>query len=172
MLQPPPAEPASLERLPGRPLAGETLFRVWRAGRPVDRPDPWWFSSRTGSTGGRFDLAEPAGTLSTSTSRAGALLEALQALLTNLPIEELEVRQLATITCPDKAPAAADLCHRTVAGFGVTAAVWAGADRELTDQWAAAVRRDGWWALHAGVQHDPSGRLRAVAVFGNAGDAA
>jgi hypothetical protein len=172
VLRPPPSEPASLEHLPRHHIGGTELFRVWRSGLPVDRPEPWWFSSRTGASGGRFDLPSPAGTLSTSTRRVGAVLEALQACLTNLPIEELEVRTIATIAVPESAPPAADLCHRSVAGRGVTAGVWAGADRDLTQQWAAAVRRDGWWALHAGVHQDPSGRLRAVAVFGAAGDGA
>ena len=172
MLEPPPTEPASLEDLPPQPFGGETLYRVWRADTTSDRPEPWWFSSHTGPDGGRFDLPAPAGTLYTSTSRAGALLEGLQAQLKGLPVEELEVRRMAAIDVPDAAPPAADLCHPTLAGRGVTAAVWAGAERELTQQWAAAVRRDGWWALHAGVHHDPSGQLRAIAVFGTSGDAA
>lgn len=172
MLQPPPTEPTSLGRLPRRTIGGDTLYRVWRLGASVERAAPWWFSSRTGPQGGRFDLPAPLGTLYTSTTRAGALLEALQALLTNLPIEELEVRRSAAIVVPDGTPPAADLCDPSVAGTGVTAAVWAGAERDLTQQWAAAVRRDGWWALHAGVHHDPSGHLRAVAVFGNTGNGA
>lgn len=172
MLQPPPAEPASLEDLPSQPIGGKTLYRVWRAGAPVERPEPWWFSSRTGADGGRFDLSTPLGTLSTSTSAAGALLEALQAHLTNLPTEELQVRRSAAIIVPDAAPPTADLCDPAVAGKGVTAAMWAGAERDLTQRWAAALRRDGWWALHAGIHHDPSGQLRAVAVFGATGHTA
>ncbi len=172
MLQPPPGEPASLEGLPPHSIGGTILHRVWRSGLPVERPEPWWFSSRTGPSGGRFDLPDPLGTMYTSTSRVGALIEAFQAVLTNLPIEELEVRRSADIAVPGDTPPAADLCDPSLAGRGVTSAVWAGAERDLTQQWAAAVRRDGWWSLHAGVHHDPTGALRAIAVFGTAGDAA
>ena len=38
-----------------------------------------------------------------------------------------------------------------------------------TQRWAAALRRDGWWAVYSGVQHDPSGQLRAVTLFDAAG---
>ncbi len=169
MLRPPPPEPASLAGFPGCPIGETSLFRLWRARGSSPRPEPWWFSSKLGPAGGRFDLPEPMGTMYTSTSRVGALLEGLQAVLTNLPIEELAVRRLATITPPPGAPDAADLCATTAAGSGVTSAVWAGGDRALTQQWAEAFRRDGWWALHGGAHHDPSATLRVVAVFGAAG---
>ncbi len=169
MLLPPPPEPQSLGDLASHQISGETLFRVWRAGVPIERPEPWWFSSQAGPTGGRFDLSAPLGTFYTSTSRAGALLEGLQSHLVNLPVEELEVRRMAAITVPEAAPPAADLCDATLAAHGVTAAVWAGADRDLTQSWAAALRRDGWWSIHAGVQHDPSGKSRIVALFGTEG---
>jgi hypothetical protein len=35
----------------------------------------------------------------------------------------------------------------------------------VTQAWAAAFRRDGWWALYGGIQHDPSGRLRGHTLF-------
>ena len=172
MFQPPPEAPASLSNLLSIPMGSTTLYRVWRAEGQTQRDAPWWFSSVLGEAGGRFDLVEPLGTMYTATSRVAALLEALQSTLLSLPFEELQVRRLAIIAVPSAVPPAADLCDGTVAGVGITAAIWAGPNRSLTQSWAAAIRRDGWWSLHAGIQHDPSGQLRAVAVFGSAGSAA
>lgn len=39
----------------------------------------------------------------------------------------------------------------------------------MTQRWAFALRRDGWWILYSGLQHDPSGMLRGVAWFDHAG---
>ena len=35
----------------------------------------------------------------------------------------------------------------------------------LTQSWADALRRAGWQALWYGLQHDPAGQLRGVALF-------
>lgn len=132
----------------------------------------WWFASADFDAieGGRFDLAPPMGTCYLATRPEAAVLEALQVSLTNLPRSELTVRRLATLTAPEDAPAAAMLTARRVAGeFGITAELWAGRNRALTRAWAAALRRDGWWAVYGGVSHDPSGRLRSVALFDVAG---
>jgi len=110
------------------------------------------------------------GTCYLATRPEAALLEALQMHLTNLPRTELAVRRLAVLTAPPDAPAAAMLTARRVAGeFGITAELWAGRDRALSRTWAAALRRDGWWAIYGGISHDPSGRLRSVALFDTAG---
>ena len=53
---------------------------------------------------------------------------------------------------------------------GVTVALWATVDRPLTQRWAVALRRAGWRALYAGVQHDPTGRSRSVTLFDAAGE--
>lgn len=74
----------------------------------------------------------------------------------NLPTAELTARRRALIVAPDDAPAAAKLTARVMAGrHGVTAALWAGDDRRLTQRWAAALRRDGWWALYGVTVRDP-----------------
>jgi hypothetical protein len=175
-LRDPPAGAASLADLPSEPLRGRHLYRVWRAVGPEgdDRSGPWWFGSRPAgraatTAGGRYDLAEPMGTCYTATSPIAAVVEALQAHLSLLPRAELAARRLTTIVAPDDAPPAAELTARRTAAVGVTAALWAGGDRLRTQRWAAALRRDGWWAIHGGVQHDPSGQLRAVALFDHAG---
>lgn len=120
---------------------------------------------------GPIRSAESDGNVPFATSAVGAVLEGLQAYLTSLPVEELRSRRLARVNAPDSAPIAARLTSRRLAGaHGVTAALWPGADRPLTQRWAAAFRRDGWWALYGGLQHDPSGRLRSYAVFDHSGD--
>lgn len=170
----PPAAAGSLADLPTRPLAGSPLFRVWRHRLPDGgvRSLPWWFASRPtdAEAGGRFDLPAPDGTCYLATSLVGAVIEALQTHLTSLPHEELDVRAAVEVDPPAEAPSAADLADPGTAGRGVTAGVWAGTDRLLTQRWAAALRRDGWWAVYGGVHHDPSGSMRAVALFDHAGE--
>jgi len=170
----PPQQAGSLARLPRHALRGCLLFRVWRHELPggAERPEPWWFASAAAdaAVAGRFDLNPPMGTCYFGTRPEAALLEALQSRLTNLPEPELRVRRLARIQAPDPAPDAAMLTAARVAGeFGINAELWAGCDRLLTRRWAQVARRDGWWALYAGVAHDPSGRLRSVALFDHAG---
>lgn len=170
----PPDGGGSLAGWPERRLAGRSLYRVWRY-RAADgsvRDDPWWFASLPAPAGGggRFDLPAPMGTCYLATTPVAAVLEALQAHLTNLPVEELRVRRLARLFASDDVPPAADLTSPAAVGrLGVTAALWAGSDRALTQRWALALRRDGWWAVHAGIQHDPSGTSRGVALFDTGG---
>ncbi len=171
----PPAGAGSLASLPRQTLSGRALYRVWRyeLADGTRRQAPWWFASAEVDQpdGGRFDLPRPMGTCYFGTRPEAALLEALQMRLTNLPREELTIRRLATLTPPDDAPEAAMLTARRVAGeFGITSELWAGRNRVLSKSWAQAIRRDGWWAIYAGVSHDPSGRLRAVALFDHHGD--
>lgn len=170
----PPVASGSLNNVPAESLAGAVVHRVWRRSNPegVARPDPWWFASAPGNAdrGGRFDLSTPMGTCYLATRPVGAVLEALQAHLLALPLDELRSRRLARIVAPGDAPSAARLTAAALAGrHGVTAALWAGGDRGMTQRWATAFRRDGWWALYSGLQHDPSGRLRGFALFDHAG---
>lgn len=163
-LGPPP--PASrLRQLSGRRLAGEVLYRVFRSGRA----SPWWFASRPTTApdqGGRFDLVSPEGTCYLATLPQGAALEAFQDFGRGvLPESELRARRLARVAVPGGAPEAADLVAPKARGAGVTAALWAGQDRALTQSWADALRRAGWQALWYGLQHDPAGQLRGVALF-------
>ena len=133
---------------------------------------PWWFASLPldGRSGGRYDLASPLGTCYAATSGVGAVLEGLQMHLVNLPLVELSVRRHAVAWPPDDAPRAAKLTARALARRGVTAELWAGKNHERSQAWAAALRRDGWWVLYGGIRHDPSGRLRAIAIFDHEGE--
>lgn len=168
--EPPPA--AQLTRLPARRLAGMVLSRVYRRGRG----SPWWFASvprRAGQPGGggRFDLPDPDGTCYLGTSIAAAVVEAFQEFGEGLlPDTELRRRLRAEVRAPVSAPVAAWLSAARARGLGVTAALWAGGPRALTQRWAVVLRRAGWRALLAGVQHDPSGRLRGVALFDAVGE--
>lgn len=174
-LREPPSGAGSLAHLPSRPVQSRTLYRVWRNLLPDgnERTLPWWFASLSSphEACGRFDLPRPMGTCYMATRPEAALLEALQMHLTNLPVEELQVRRIARIRAPKDAPRAAMLTAESVAGeFGITPEIWAGRDRRLTQRWAAAIRRDGWWAVYAGLAHDPRGQLRMVALFDQHGD--
>jgi RES domain len=146
----PPLAARALSGCAAEPLAGRAINRLWRH-RGADgerRPTPWWFASTPPddpTTGGRYDLPAPLGTCYTATSPIGAVLEALQAFLLALPVAELRARRMAHIVAPGETPSAADLTSPELAGVGVTAALWAGTDRPLTQRWAAAFRRDGWW---------------------------
>ncbi|MTV27820.1 RES family NAD+ phosphorylase [Nitriliruptoraceae bacterium ZYF776] len=170
----PPAAAGSLNDHPSLPLAGTELVRVWRRRLPSGdvRALPWWFAS-TGAdpfTAGRFDLSAPNGTCYLATTVAGAVLEAMQVHLTSLPADELSARGAVRTEAPGGMPPAADLTDPAGVQRGLTAAVWANVDRPLTQRWAAAFRRDGWWALHGGLQHDLSGSLRGVSLFDHAGE--
>jgi hypothetical protein len=170
----PPAAAGSLNDHPSRTLDGTELVRVWRKHLPngAVRAVPWSFTSAPADpfVGGRFDLSAPAGTCYLAETIAGAVLEAMQVHLTNLPAAELAARGAVRTEVPPGMPPAADLTHPVGVHLGLTAAIWAGADRPLTQRWAAAFRRDGWWALHGGIQHDLSGTLRGVSLFDQAGE--
>jgi hypothetical protein len=168
-----PPEPARLQALPARSLAGRVLHRVFRRGRD----SPWWFSGvgigavADPSASGRFDLPLPDGACYLATSALGAVLEAFQDFGRGvLPVEELHRRSRAEITAPGSAPRAAALVSAHARGLGISQALWAGDDRALTQRWARALRRAGWRALWSGLQHDTTGRLRGVTLFDEAGE--
>lgn len=169
LLGPPPA-PAELERLPRWSLRGRTLHRVYRA----DRATAWWFASLPDPDAdpdahGRFDLPAPDGACYLGLTAVAAVLETFQQFTGLLPDIELQARRRAQVRTPSTAPIGADLAAARARGCGVTAALWAGGDRALTQSWAQQLRRAGWRALHHGIAHDPTGRLRAVTLFDSAG---
>jgi hypothetical protein len=119
---------------------------------------------------GRFDLPAPDGTCYLACSAVGAVLEVFQEHDGLLPEIELRQRLRAEVRVPQGAPSAADLAARASRGAGLTAALWAGGDRSISQQWAVALRRAGWLALHHGIANDPSGRQRAVSLFDQSGE--
>jgi hypothetical protein len=163
----PPAV-AVLGALAGKRLAGERLHRIFRVGR-----SPWWFASVNGDAAahGRFDLPEPYGACYTGTSVAASAVEAFQDHSRGvLPVEELRTRRRAVVTAPPGTPRSAQLTSARSRAVGLTAALWAGGDRGLTQRWAAQLHRAGWRALFHGVAHDPTGRLRAVTLLDRSGE--
>ncbi len=162
---PPPA--FELIGMPAIDLSGRRAHRVHLA----SRSSPWWFSSAKGGAGGRFDLEAPLGTCYLAAEVSGSVIEAFAGFGRGaLPISELRRRRRAEVVCPPRSPRAADLCDRRARGLGVTAALWAGDDRRITQAWAAALRRSGWLAVWSGASHDPSGTERNIALFDLAGE--
>lgn len=169
-LQQPPEVAGALAALPGHELADATLHRVWRhdLADGTTRAQPWFFASVPDEpqAGGRFDLpAALGGTCYLADRPIIALLEALPAMLPIIPKVELRARRRTEVRTPADAPVAADLMAAAATGFGITSALWAASERTTTQAWAAALRRDGWWSLWAGAQHDTTGHGRAVALF-------
>lgn len=164
-------EPPSPRRLRGLPRWRLARRRLWRVYRAV-HGSPWSFAAcdRPAEDCGRFDLPLPEGACYLGRSKIAAVLEALQSFGRGLvPAGELARRRAAAIDAPADAPAAAWLTAAAARGAGVTAALWAGGDRERTQHWARELRRAGWAALYHGIQHDPGGQQRAVTLFDRAG---
>lgn len=137
----PPVVGGSLADWPHAPVAGRLLHRVWRHrdGSGAER-SLWWFAAATEDPQESccFDLPAPMGTCYTATSAAAAVLEALQGRLTNLPRQELTARRRAEVVAGGDAPAGADTtAHALVGRFGVTADLWAGRGRALTQRRSA-----------------------------------
>ena len=165
-----PDAAGALATLPGHELADTTLHRVWRddLADGTTRSQPWFFASVPDDpqAGGRFDLPSAlGGTCYLAAQPVAALLEALQAMLPIIPERELQLRRRTEIQAPTDAPVAADLMAAAATGFGVASALWSASERATTQAWAAALRRDGWWALWAGAQHDTTTQGRAVPLF-------
>lgn len=158
-----------LAGLPSRRVAGVRLHRIFQR----RRGSPWWFSSAGDDAvgGNRFDLAAPGGSCYLGTSAASALLEAFQGFGQGLlPDLELRWRRRAEVVAPPSAPRAAQLTAAAARGRGVTAALWSGGTRALTQQWATSLYRAGWRAVYHGIQHDPTASLRAITLFDKAGE--
>ena len=127
--------------------------------------------ARRSGGGGPVRPPAPLGACYLASSVAASVLEALQGFGRGLlPDVELRNRVRAEVVAPASAPAAAQLTSARALGIGLTAALWAGLDRPLTQRWALQLHRAGWRALWTGIQHDPTGALRAVTLFDLAGE--
>lgn len=165
----PPPGPAHLVDLPARRLAGRTLWRVFQA------------PSRPAVV---LRLAPPPRSIDVRALRSARAPGCL------LPRDDqdrggaggpagLRVRAAARLrVAPPGGGTHRRAVHRharayltaaATRGVGVTAALWAGADRVCTQAWAYQLHRAGWLATYHGISHDPAGRLRAVTLFDGTG---
>lgn len=144
-------------------MAGGTpLFRIHRATR-----GPWYFS-RSGS--GRFDPPGSAalGACYFAEEPAGCFLEVFRDFAAALPMEEIRLRRMARIELPGELRLA-DCTMERARSWGVTAEIHSTPDYRSTQPWAEAFARSGFDGVRYLLRHDPSQRLKGVALFGPAG---
>lgn len=170
MPQSDPPAPHLLTGLPVKPTVGLRLHRLFRA----DRLSAWFFASvpmgGDPNSSGRFDLPHPDGACYLANSAVGAVLETFQYLEGGLlPDAELRRRARLEVVAPVSSLAAVNLTAARARGVGVTLELFATSDRALTQRWAAQLRRAGHRALWHAQRHDPTGRLRTVTLFDQAG---
>lgn len=161
----PPTRP--LQHFPDCELtAAQALHRGHR-----DNNGPWWFSS-TG--GGRFDLTPPRGTCYLAFDELTAIRETVgEALATTGIISETFAaeRQLSTLTVPH-AHNLADTCAETAADFGLTRELSSMTPYAVPQEWAAAFAAVSFAGLRYQTRFTTGPAANAVALFGDAGEAA
>lgn len=162
-LDEPPDDVDALRGFPRWTLStGRTVFRAHST-----RNGPWWFAS---SPGGRWDLAEPFGTLYLAESSEAALRERIgRALSSRSVLTEAEIGavHVSSLNVPANVRLA-DLCSRRAVDYGVTREIHTLTPYVITQAWAHALHTAG----AGGVRYDArfsTGRARAYAVFGAAG---
>lgn len=164
----PPDDLSSLGRFPVRTL---------RPGSPIHRIHhhelgPFWFSSADvdGEGGGRFDVPPPEGSSYWALQPEAAFLERLARRPINvLPLEQLDRFHLSTVTLPEPVTVA----NAPVKGarrFGLTAEFHTTRHYPLTRRWAAALAHAGHRGLLSIPRHDVTAKLRALTLFGPAGE--
>lgn len=152
--------PGDLAGFPEATLS--TRRPLWRIHRR-DRA-PFWFGS-DGS--GRFDLPPPGGTCYAAEEPLGAFVETFRAAGGVGPGDLAAVR-LARLRTP-RPVRLADTTVARARRFGITLEIGATPDYELTQAWARALAGARFGGVRYRVRHDPSARLVAVALFGDAG---
>ena len=162
--------PPELGSFPARPLpTGAVLHRITlRLDPDGSVRKPWYFSASGTPGSGRFDLLPPRGTCYFSDAKPGAFVEVFRRVGV-IDRADLARRRLFTATRTGPALRLADLRARRAARFGVTADLSAGDDYTISQPAAQALFRAGFAGVAGTIRHDPSLRLRNVAVFGRAG---
>lgn len=159
---------SDLSGFPSRTIrTGTRLFRIHHANL-----GPGWFSSFAVEHfgGGRFDLIPPRGTSYWALRTEAAFLETIaRRPITMIPLELLDRFHMSTTRVPDDFIAANSPVQRA-RGFGLTAEFHTTTDFVATRTWANALDAAGFAALISIPRHDVTGKLRAVALFGSAGE--
>lgn len=161
-----PPDRDALGAFPSRTLAaGSRIHRIHHANL-----GPSWFGSATPTGGARFDLAAPNGSSYWALRAQAAFLETIvRRPVTLVPLELLDRFHLTTAHLPDDI-VAANLPVKRARSFGLTAEIYTTTDRQASRRWAEALHAAGFAALIAPPRHDVTARLRALVLFGPAGE--
>lgn len=131
---------------------------------------PWWFSS----SGGRFDLPEPYGTCYLADDAQTAVRERAGAALLNagvLTSSFVDEMQLARVRLPVRSEVA-DLGDDTAVAFGCSRELSTVPDYQLSSAWASAFHTARLDGIRYGSRFTSGSQAKALALFGDHGDAA
>lgn len=134
---------------------GTTLERIYRVRDAEGRPrSPWYFSSRDEGEGGRFDLAQPAGTCYLAGDLDSAFRETFRGARV-IAEDDVARRHVLTARATRASAPWADLSHELAAEGGVTLDAFSGPDYVDTQAFGAAGPSDepsaGWTAEQASL---------------------
>ena len=167
-----PAEPAAppLRRFPARSIRpGAVAHRIYRAyGPDGTRRTPWFFSSSTAATSGRFDLPAPSGTCYFTDQQYGACPDAFRGAAV-VCRADVERRRLASATRVGEPLRLGDLTAAAAARFGISLDLSAGHDYRPSQGWARQLARAGFAGVIGWIRHDSTATARNLALFGAAG---
>jgi hypothetical protein len=182
--------PASLKKFPQTSLSAGAA--VYRSVGVDGSGDPWGFGKFSADGDGRFNLADPRGTLYVAITRRGAALEGLGFSYESKPASK-SVLVAGTAGIPGTSAAwqhetdqifiwslmstehtdmIADTHDAHAANFGLTAELTAGSGSgvyTLTKSWANAFDRDGFNGIRYHTRFDTSENGWGYAIFGAAG---
>lgn len=164
----PPDDAVSLRSFPVRTLrAGSSIHRIHH-----HQLGPFWFGSADieSEGGSRFDLASPRGSSYWALQPEAAFLERLARRPINvLPLEQLDRFHLSTVELPEPI-VVANAPVKAARRFGLTAEFHTTRHYPITRRWATALARAGHNGLLSIPRHDVTAKLRALTLFGSAGE--
>jgi hypothetical protein len=136
---------------------------LWRI-HPAD-VSPWFFDA---GPDGRFNLPD-AGTCYLAEAPIGAFVEKFGRLLRPggvIPEPLIDTQRLSALRPPKIS--VVDLTNPKVLGLiGLTSEIHATTDYGMTQNWASALRDNGYAGIRYMARHDPRGQLISIALFGS-----